>query len=76
MKSKNMNDVWVVVEVFGGMTASAAVFTNEKSARRRELALRRKMRRDYDDVGVFRTKLRAGIKTSPPGRVPTRPYRR
>jgi len=58
MKSINKKHVWVVVEVFGGMADSAAVFADEEPARRRERALRRKMRQDYDDVGLFKTKLR------------------
>ena len=57
MKAKRSNSIWVVVEVASGVPVSAEVFADKDSARKHEHKLRRKMRPDYDEVGLFEAAL-------------------
>jgi hypothetical protein len=59
MSKKNSNRVWVVVEVQSGIPALAEVFSDRPSAEKRETNLRKKIRPDYDEVGVFETTIKA-----------------
>lgn len=59
MPKKNSSRVWVVVEVQSGIPALAEVYTDRLSAEKREVNLRKKMRPDYDEVGVFETAIKA-----------------
>ncbi len=59
MTKKNSSRVWVVVEVQGGIPALAEVFCDRPSAEKREASIRKKLRPDYDEVGVFETTIKA-----------------
>ena len=54
MKKKNSSRLWVVVEVQSGIPALAEVYSDRLSAEKREVNLRKKMRPDYDEVGVLK----------------------
>lgn len=59
MTNKNSSRVWVVVEVQSGIPALAEVFSDRPTAEKRETNLRKKLRPDYDEVGVFETIIKA-----------------
>lgn len=56
-KTKQTNQVWVVVEVGSGVPVLAEVFADKVSAKKRERKLRAEMRQDYDEVGLFEATL-------------------
>jgi hypothetical protein len=58
MRNKNSSRVWVVVEVQSGIPALAEVYADRPSAEKREASLRKKLRPDYDEVGVFETAIK------------------
>ena len=58
MKTKRTSQVWVVVEVKSGVPVGAETFSEEGSARKREQKLRAEMRENYDEVGLFATRIR------------------
>jgi hypothetical protein len=51
--------VWVVVRVASGVPVLADVFSDPVRARACEARHRRRLRPDYDEVGVFETTLRS-----------------
>src|SRR5208282_1943033 len=53
MKTKQSNQVWVVVEVQSGIPVLAEVFAKKIAAQRLERQLRRDLRQDYDAAGIF-----------------------
>lgn len=55
MKNMKPNQVWVVVEVVSGVPSLAEVYQDKHAAEKRELNLRKRMRLDYDEVGIFET---------------------
>jgi hypothetical protein len=58
MKTKQSNQVWVVVEVESGIPVLAEVFANKTTAKSRERTLREDLRPDYDEVGIFEATVR------------------
>jgi len=58
MKTKQLNRVWVVVEVDSGIPVLTEVFANREKAEKREHKLRMEMRQDYDEVGLFEATVR------------------
>jgi hypothetical protein len=50
---KKSRRVWVVVEVESGIPVLAEVYSDRLSAEKREIKLRKELRPDYDEVGVF-----------------------
>ena len=59
MKTKESNHVWVVVQVQSGVPVLAEVFADRTRAEKREARLRREMRQDYDEIGLFETKVKS-----------------
>jgi len=55
--SHNNSTIWVVVLVESGIPVRAEAYRDPKTALKREKALRRKMRQDYDEVGVFEVEI-------------------
>lgn len=49
--------IWIVVLVQSGIPVLAEAYRDQKTALKRERALRRKMRPDYDEVGVFEVEI-------------------
>ena len=58
MTKTNSNRLWVVVEVQSGIPMLAEVFSDQLSAEKREVNLRKTLRPDYDEVGVFETTIK------------------
>ena len=50
-------ELWVVVEVQSGIPVGVNAYLNKRSAVRREQALRKRMRPDYDEVGIFNVRI-------------------
>jgi len=57
MKTRNRKLVWVVVQVQSGIPVLAEVFQDKAKAERRERALIRESREEYDAVDVFESRL-------------------
>lgn len=53
MTSTPTEDIWVVVEVMSGIPVDVQVFRDEKSAWKTEASIRKQLRPDYDEAGVF-----------------------
>ena len=58
MKTKQSDQVWVVVDVRSGVPVQAEAFAERTVAKRRQQKLRRQMRQDYDEVGLFEVTVR------------------
>jgi hypothetical protein len=61
---KKSRRVWVVVEVESGIPVLAEVYSDRLSAEKREIKLRKELRPDYDEVGVFEAAIRAVPKSN------------
>jgi len=58
MKTKQSDQVWVVVEVKSGIPVQAEAFAERNVAKRRHQKLRGQMRQDYDEIGLFEVMVR------------------
>ena len=58
MKTKQSDEVWVVVDVRSGVPVQAEAFADRNVAERRHRKLRREMRQDYDEIGLFQVTVR------------------
>ena len=58
MKTKQSDEVWVVVDVRSGVPVQAEAFADRNVAKRRHQKLRREMRQDYDEIGFFEVTVR------------------
>jgi hypothetical protein len=58
MKTKQSDEVWVVVEVKSGIPVQVEAFAERNVAKRRQQKLRVQMRQDYDEVGFFKATVR------------------
>jgi len=58
MKHRQTKSVWVVVEAQSGIPTLAEVYGDKIAARKRGAELRREMRQDYDEVGLFEARVR------------------
>ncbi len=60
MRNKKAKRVWVVVQVWGGIPLPPKVYSDKLSAEKRESRLRKELRPDYDEIGVFEAVIKAG----------------
>ncbi len=49
--------LWVVVKVESGVPVTAEAYRDERTARRRERLLRKRMHPENDETGIFRIKI-------------------
>lgn len=59
MMSRESELLWVVVEVQSGIPVEVKAYRNKRSAVSREQFLRKRMRPDHDEVGIFEVEVRA-----------------
>ncbi|MBI4672537.1 MAG: hypothetical protein HY741_12840 [Chloroflexi bacterium] len=57
-QGQEVQRIWVVVAVYSGIPDSVDAYQSLASAKRRERALRKEMRPDYDEVGIFEIELK------------------
>ena len=53
MRPQKIELVWVVVFVMSGVPVLVEAYRDKKSAKKREQFLRKSMRLDYDETGLF-----------------------
>ncbi len=53
MTSTPAENIWVVVEVMSGIPVDVHLFRDEKDAWKTEASIRKNLRPDYDEAGVF-----------------------
>jgi hypothetical protein len=58
MKTKQSDQIWIVVDVQSGVPVQAEAFAERNAAKRRQQKLRRQMRQDYDEIGLFEVTIR------------------
>jgi hypothetical protein len=61
IQEKIPETIWVVVEVNSGIPVMAEAYYGVESAVMREQYLRKHMRPEYDEVGVFEVRVRHSI---------------